>query len=65
MKLIPIYLIVALLIAITFGVWGLLSNANQIQYSDAYGPLPFWGGLGSIFLLAISAILLVIHMRKK
>lgn len=65
MKLIPIYLIVALLIAITFGIWGLLSNANQIQYSDAYGPLPFWGGIGGVVLLAVSAVLLVMHMRKK
>jgi uncharacterized membrane protein len=65
MKLIPIYLIVALLIAITFGIWGLLSNANQIQYSDDYGQLPFWVGIGGVVLLAVSAVLLVMHVRKK
>lgn len=64
MRLIPVYLIFAALLAITFAWWGLETEQGQQNFDEMDGLYPLFTGVGGLVLMLASLILLIWQKRK-
>ena len=64
MRLIPVYLLFAALIAITFAWWGLETEQGRENFDEMDGLYPFFTGVGGLVLMALSLLLLILQRRK-
>ena len=64
MRLVPVYLLFAALIAITFAWWGLETEQGRQNFDEMDGLYPFFTGVGGLMLMALSLLLLILQRRK-
>lgn len=64
MRLVPVYLIVLSLIAITFAWWGLETDSGRQNYDEMDGLYPFFTGICGLVLMVLSLLLLILQKRK-
>ena len=64
MRLVPVYLLFAALIAITFAWWGLETEQGRQNFDEMDGLYPFFTGVGGLVLMALSLLLLILQRHK-
>lgn len=64
MRLIPVYLIFAALLAITFAWWGLETEHGQRNFDEMDGLYPLFTGISGLVFMLLSIVLLILQRRK-